>query len=365
MGRTARLGVRPELGRTWRRPRWFRRPPAEAPVSEAPSALEPPPDPAEPVPPEQPPATLPPGRQVALSRGGSIFVREVEGPADAPVLLMLHGFIASGGLNWHPAFHPLGAHFRVIAPDLRGHGRGLRGLRTSFSFAACADDLAALLETLSIESAIPVGYSMGGPIAQTLWRRHPGRIGGLVLCATSPRLGVGGRLGARLVAPALSAAAITARIGQVATPIPAALRRLLGELVGSDLDAPHARWALGEISRHDPRMLMEAAAELQRFDAVAWLRSIDVPAACIITTEDKTVPPESQILNGLHIRNAKVYCVEAGHLAHADPRFLAALVTACRDVAGRSATAPPPRRRARIRRGVEAYVDALLAPPRA
>jgi pimeloyl-ACP methyl ester carboxylesterase len=305
--------------------------------------------------------TLPRGRRVALAGGRSIFVREVEGPADAPVLLLLHGFIASGGLNWYAAFNPLGEHFRVIAPDLRGHARGLQGLRTSFSFAACADDLAAMLDALGIESGIPVGYSMGGPIAQTLWRRHPARISGLVLCATSPRTGRGGRLGTNVMAPALSAAAATARVGQVATRIPRALRRRLVELV-RDPDAPDARWALGEMSRHDPRMLMEAAAELQRFDGLAWSRSIDVPTACIITTGDTLVPPERQLLNGLYIRNAKVYCVDAGHVAHADPTFVAALVSACGDVAARSATATPPRRRARLRSALEAHVDAILAP---
>jgi pimeloyl-ACP methyl ester carboxylesterase len=246
---------------------------------------------------------------------------------------------------------------------LRGHGRGLQGLRTSFSFAACADDLAALLEALGLESAIAVGYSMGGPIAQTLWQRHPARVAGLVFCATSPRIAGGGQFGAKVVSPAIAAVAAAARIGQVATRIPAALRRILIDLVGTDPDTPHARWAIGEISRHDPRMLMEAAAELQRFDALAWSRSIDVPAACIITTKDKAVPPESQMLNGLYIRNATVHCIETGHVAHANPEFLAALVTSCGDVAVRSTTATPPRRRARIRRGVEAHVDAILGLP--
>jgi pimeloyl-ACP methyl ester carboxylesterase len=352
MARTTRVASQPEEGNAWRRSRWFRRKSvAQPPLAETADA-----------PSEGPPHTLPRGRHVALTGGGSIFVREVEGPSGAPVVLLLHGFIASGGLNWHAAFNPLGEHFRILAPDLRGHGRGLHGLRSSFSFAACADDLAALLEALGIESAIAVGYSMGGPIAQTLWQRHPACVAGLVLCATSPHIAGGGRLATKLVSPALAAVAAAARIAQVATRVPAALRRRLIDLVGADPDAPHAGWAIGEISRHDPRMLMEAAAELQRFDARTWSRSIDVPAACIITTEDKAVPPESQILNGLYIRNAKIHCVATGHVAHASPEFLAALVAACRDVATRCITATPPRRRARIRRGVEAHVDAILSP---
>jgi pimeloyl-ACP methyl ester carboxylesterase len=292
---------------------------------------------------------------------GSIFVREVEGPAGAPTILLLHGFIASGGLNWQHAFAPLGEHFRVIAPDLRGHGRGLQSLRSSFTFAHCADDLDALIEELGIESVIAAGYSMGGPIAQTLWRRHPARVSGLVLCATAPRTVRGGRLAATLGRPALSAAAATARLGQIATRVPTALRRRMVDWTRSEPATPHGRWAMEEMGRHDPRMLMEAAAELQRFDALDWYRTIDVPTACVITTEDSAIPPQNQILNARHIRHARVYCVELGHVAHAHPQFLGALDNACRDVAARAAGATPPKRRARIRQGLEAYLDAILA----
>ena len=57
-----------------------------------------------------------------------------------------------------------------------------------FRLADCADDAAALLDVLGIDQAIVVGYSMGGPIAQLLWHRHPEKVAGLVLCATSEPL---------------------------------------------------------------------------------------------------------------------------------------------------------------------------------
>ena len=56
--------------------------------------------------------------------------------------LLLHGWIASGGLNWFNAFGPLSERYYVVAPDLRGHGRGLRS-RRRFRLADCADDVAA------------------------------------------------------------------------------------------------------------------------------------------------------------------------------------------------------------------------------
>ncbi len=69
---------------------------------------------------------LPRGRRLRLPRRGSIFFREKKGPPGAPTLLLLHGWIATAGLNWFHAFAPLSRHFRIIAPDLRGHGQGIK-----------------------------------------------------------------------------------------------------------------------------------------------------------------------------------------------------------------------------------------------
>ena len=123
---------------------------------------------------------LPPGRRILLPGRGTTFMREVAGPPGAPTLMLLHGWIASGGLNWFQAFEPLSRHFRVIAPDLRGHGRGIRSWR-HFRLTDCADDVAALVDRLDCGPVIAVGYSMGGPVAQLLWRRHAHLVSGHVL----------------------------------------------------------------------------------------------------------------------------------------------------------------------------------------
>src|SRR5438093_7353278 len=88
---------------------------------------------------------LPFGHRLELPGRGTTFVRRVEGPPGAPTLLLLHGWMASGGLNWYRTFDALGQHFNVIAVDMRGHGRGIRNGRR-FRLADCADDAAATLD---------------------------------------------------------------------------------------------------------------------------------------------------------------------------------------------------------------------------
>jgi pimeloyl-ACP methyl ester carboxylesterase len=105
---------------------------------------------------------LPVGRPLALPGRGRTFVRELPGPPGAPVLVLLHGLGATGGLNWFSSMTPLADKFRVIAIDHRGHGRGVRTRR--FRLADCADDAACLTEVLRIDRFIAVGYSMGGPM---------------------------------------------------------------------------------------------------------------------------------------------------------------------------------------------------------
>ena len=116
------------------------------------------------------------------------------GPPGAPTILLLHGWTASADLNWFACYAPLARHYRVLAIDHRGHGRGIR-TRARFRLADCADDAAALIDQLGTGPVIAVGYSMGGPIAQLLWHRHRDKVAGLVLCATTDRFSSGTREG--------------------------------------------------------------------------------------------------------------------------------------------------------------------------
>jgi pimeloyl-ACP methyl ester carboxylesterase len=275
---------------------------------------------------------IPLGRRIELPGRGTTFVREVEGPPGAPTVLLLHGLIASGGLNWFQAFEPLSKHFRVIAPDHRGHGRGIRAW-SRFRLADCADDMAALLDVLEIDQVIAAGYSMGGPISQLLWHRHPDKVAGLVQCATSTRFvpGVRERL---VMVTAMSALAGSTRVGQLATRVP--LRPIQSMIPTAVRARPDnlTRWAAAEMRRHDPRVVAEALAAIGNYDSRRWLKYVDVPTSVLVTGNDRAVPPHEQLRLLVSIPHADVVQVDEGHTWCAKPSFGRVLTSACRKVAG-------------------------------
>jgi pimeloyl-ACP methyl ester carboxylesterase len=280
---------------------------------------------------------LPLGRRIELPDRGITFVRELPGPTeDAPALLLLHGWIASAGLNWFQTFDALSEHFRVIALDQRGHGRGMRTWKR-FRLADCADDAAALLDELQIPSAIAVGYSMGGPVAQLLWKRHPERVSGLVMCATATGF-VPGMRERFIFTTAMAALAGTTRVGQWANHLPSQwVRRLpvVSSLQGSGRPTSLQRWASAEMRRHDPRSVLEAGAALGNYSAKRWIGDIDVPTSVLVTTADRAIVPDFQMAMADAIPGATVHEMADGHVACMKASFAPPLVAACQDVASR------------------------------
>jgi 3-oxoadipate enol-lactonase len=225
---------------------------------------------------------------VSLPGRGETFVRELDGPADATPVLFLHGWTASADLNWYGAFDCFSGERRVVAIDHRGHGRGMRSPEP-FRFVECADDAAALLDALDIRSAIIAGYSMGGPIALLLAKRHPGRVRGLVLAGTA--MYFSDTLAERLRWRGLAILELGVRVGLGDRLV----ARFADDLARIDEEfAPYSSWLAGEFTRTHPRELREAGRELGRFDARTWAGRIDVPSSVVITEDDSLVPFERQ-----------------------------------------------------------------------
>lgn len=100
------------------------------------------------------------------------------GRPDGAVVLLLHG-LTSSGASWRHVAPALGEHFRVIAPDARGHGDS--EWTRDYTFDLMVDDVVGLCEQLGILGAIVVGHSMGAITAYALAARRPDMIRLLVL----------------------------------------------------------------------------------------------------------------------------------------------------------------------------------------
>ena len=101
----------------------------------------------------------------------------------SPVLL-LHGFPFDHTI-WSGQVVALSTAYRVIAPDLRGHGRSPGG-GDAYPMEALAADVCALLDQLGIARAVWVGHSMGGYLTMAALRAFPERVAGVGLVATHP-----------------------------------------------------------------------------------------------------------------------------------------------------------------------------------
>jgi 3-oxoadipate enol-lactonase len=273
---------------------------------------------------------LPPGRYVDLPGRGTTFVRELPGPAGAPTVLLLHGWTASADLNFFPVYRALGERYHVLTIDHRGHGRGIRS-RRPFRITDCADDAAALLSVLGTGPVIAVGYSMGGPVAQLLWRRHPDLVQGLVLCATSRTFATRPRERARFVA--LGGAALGSRLVP-RTVTAGAIARMFD---ARSTAGPTEGWFAEELKRNDWTAILEAGRSLGRFDSRPWIGEVDVPTAVVAVMGDTMVSPRRQVALARAIPGATVHPVQGDHtVCVVDPKqFRTVLLAACADVAGR------------------------------
>lgn len=278
---------------------------------------------------------LPLGRVVDLPGRGSTFVRELSGPPGAPVVMLLHGWSATADLNWHPCFGPLARHFRVVAIDHRGHGRGLRHTQ-SFTLEDCADDVAAVAEQLGIERLIAVGYSMGGSIAQLLWQRHRPLVDGLVLCSTSAVFGATPRMRALFrVAAGLSASGTAGTVSSLASSALGVMSRWNGM-------RGEVPWGVEQLALHDWRQVIEAGHQIGRYDARGWIGSVSVPTAVVATRDDEVVPARQQVALAMAIPSATLHSLAGGHhgCVTEPEAFVPVLVDACLDVAARTTPAP-------------------------
>lgn len=116
----------------------------------------------------------------AVDGNGVALSYVARGPLDAPAIILVHG-IRDHARSWDPIAEALCDRFRVIAPDLRGHGESGWAGPGGYSIAMFFGDLADLIDDLRLPTVAIVGHSLGGAIAVRYAAVFPERV--RALCA--------------------------------------------------------------------------------------------------------------------------------------------------------------------------------------
>jgi pimeloyl-ACP methyl ester carboxylesterase len=121
-------------------------------------------------------------RDVTLASGVRLHYAE-RGPADGPVVLMLHGY-SDSWFSFSTVLPLMPTDLRVIVPDQRGHGDSDRPA-DGYSIDDFASDAIALLDALQVKQAVIVGHSLGSRVALRVAERTPGHVTRLVLVGST------------------------------------------------------------------------------------------------------------------------------------------------------------------------------------
>jgi 3-oxoadipate enol-lactonase/4-carboxymuconolactone decarboxylase len=204
---------------------------------------------------------------------------QVEGPPGADAVLLLHSL----GTNlhvWDEQARVLARQYRVIRPDLRGHG-----LTTTtpgpYAIEALARDALGVLDALGVEAAHVAGISIGGMIAQSLAAQAPQRVKRLALVDT-----------ALAIPPAQNWTdrAALVRADGMGAVVEAVVARWV---TAPALHSPVAHGLRAMLLRTDPEGYAAAAEAIAAADLTATTRGLAVPTLVLVGDADAATPVAS------------------------------------------------------------------------
>ena len=225
-----------------------------------------------------------------------------------PPLLLIHGFPLNREM-WHPQIETLSSIMKVIAPDLRGHGRS-PPTSGPYPMDLLADDCAAVLNSLGIDKpAIVCGLSMGGYVAFALFRRYPSLIRGMILAAT--------RAGADSpeTKENREKAAASVEENGIQNVVDSMLPRLLAPQTYSE--QPKLVEKVKTIMDQTSSQGMVAALKgmKTRTDATPILEEINIPVLILHGADDQLIPPSEAELMHSRIEGSQMEVIpNASHL---------------------------------------------------
>lgn len=247
------------------------------------------------------------------TRSGGVEIHfEVHGAG--PPVMLVHGYPLSGAL-WDDVVPHLASEYRVIVPDLRGHGRSEPTERVTME--EMADDLLAVLDAADEERPVVlVGMSMGGYVALAFCRRHPERVRGLAL--------VDSRASADGPEAAEKRRATAAQVLEAGTAEDVA-EEMAGKLFADGADPGlRARWRESMAATSPTGVAAALRAMADRPDSTAFLRRSDLPLLVTVGSEDGITPPDEARKLAANVGATLEVIDGAGHAAPAErPREVA------------------------------------------
>jgi 3-oxoadipate enol-lactonase len=240
--------------------------------------------------------------------------------ADGPEALPPLVFINPLGCDlrvWSELASILKPNFRIVCYDKRGHGLSESG-PDRCELADYARDLAALLDVLGVGRAAIVGMSIGGLIAQELYRQRPGLVAALVLCDTAAKIGTDESWDGRI--DAVERGGIESIAGSVLerwfTPEFRATRP--AELTG----------LRAMLTRTPKQSYLAACGALKRADLRPFAGAIETPTLCLVGDQDGSTPVALVRQTAALIKGSRFEIIAgAGHLPNVEkPAAVARLI---------------------------------------
>jgi 3-oxoadipate enol-lactonase len=251
------------------------------------------------------------------ANGGVVHYAD-EGPRAAKPIV----FINSLGTDfriWDEVARPLAQDARIVRYDKRGHG--LSELRAGgASIADFATDLSALLDCLQVRAATIIGLSVGGMIAQELYRLRPDLISSLVLCDTGHRIG----------GPEFWAGRIkTVETGGIESIADGVMQRWFTKAYHDNCAEALTGWR-AMLTRTPQAGYLSACGAIRDADLTESAKAIRAPTLCVVGDQDGSTPVELvRELSGLISASRFEIIAGAGHIPCVEkPDILRGLIEA-------------------------------------
>jgi 3-oxoadipate enol-lactonase len=236
-------------------------------------------------------------------------------------LILIHGAWTSHQW-WQWQIPALSRTYRILALDLRGHGRSTP-LDSTYSVAGFTADVETFLRQLAIDEAVFIGWSLGGSICLQYCLNFPEKVKGLILIATRAHLNFKLKLRTRLVylqarLSLMMALSQPRKYEREAQCFPGPghhlIQRQLEDMLSPTVSKEIFAWIKQDLIEHPQNNYFEVFKSFWNWEAGAALAQIHAPVLLMAGKNDSWAPPYCAALIQREITNSRLVALEdAGH----------------------------------------------------